>query len=258
LTESGLAVEDTIALCNEYRSTRDWDEVKSRALKENLLGKGSRSRISKLLRAVERRIFDAPAPLDRPGAVTRFLAADAKVPAVAKAQLLFVLALLDDLALADAFRALVIPAATGVAPRLIHMDDILRFLSQSAATRPEVGRWTAQTQVRWAQGFRLVLREAGFVAATDRSTAIEIRWPVVRDEAVAFLAHAIADGGVSGWAILRHEAMMNLLPTESGAQRAARALSDRGWWSFAQSDRIIEFRRNHTSLEDWLDHGLGI
>ena len=80
LTETGLAVEDTIALCAAYSATKDWDEVRSKALKENLLGKGSRSRISKLLRAVERRILHAAAPLDHPIAISRFLAADAKVP----------------------------------------------------------------------------------------------------------------------------------------------------------------------------------
>ena len=57
LTETGLAVEDSIALCSEYCSASDWLEVKSKALKENLLGKGSRSRISKLLRAVGHQVI---------------------------------------------------------------------------------------------------------------------------------------------------------------------------------------------------------
>ena len=100
----------------------------------------------------------------------------------------------------------------------------------------------------------------GRVRRVDRQVRVplEIRPPVVRDEVIAFLAHAIADGGVSGWPILRHEVMQDLLFTESDALRAARALNDRGWWSFAQSGRIIEFRRNHASLEEWLNHGLGI
>lgn len=93
LTESGLAVDDSIALCAEYCSTRDWNQVKSKALKENLLGKGSQSRISKLLRAVERRVFNAPPPLHCPAAVTRFLAAEKRVPTSTKAQLLLILAL---------------------------------------------------------------------------------------------------------------------------------------------------------------------
>jgi hypothetical protein len=96
------------------------------------------------------------------------------------------------------------------------------------------------------------------VASTDKSGSLEIRPPVVRDEVVAFLAHAIADRGVSGWPILRHETIMYLLFTENDALRAARALNDRGWWSFAQSGRIMEFRPVHASLEECLDHGLGI
>jgi len=253
-----LAVEDSIVLCAAYRSTRDWGEVKSKALKENLLGKRSRSRISKLLGAVERRIVHASPPLDRPVAVARFLAAESKVPAAAKAQLLFVLAVNDDIALGDAFRTLVIPMAIGAASRVLPKDEILHFLRNAAENRPEVARWTEQTRAQWVQGFRLVLREAGFVASTDKSAPAEIRPPVVRDEVVSFLAHAIADAGVSGWPILRHDTMKNLLFSETDALRAARALSDRGWWSYAQSDRIMEFRRNHASLEEWLDHGLGI
>jgi hypothetical protein len=258
LTESGLAAEDSVVLCAEYYSTRDWEQVKSKAQKENLLGKGSRSRISKLLRAVERRILEAPPPLDRPVSVARFLAAERNVPAGAKAQLFLVLAVNDDIALADAYRALVIPAASKNASRLLHSDEISRFLKHAAETRPEIAQWTEQTQARWAQGFRLVMREAGLVASTNKSAVLEIRPPVVRDEVIAFLAHAIADSGVSGWPILRHEVMADLLFTENDALRAARALNDRGWWSYAQSDRIIEFRRNHASLEEWLDHGLGI
>jgi hypothetical protein len=258
LTESGLALEDSAVLCAEYIATRDWGEVKSTALRENSLGKGSRSRISKLLRAVERRIFDAAPPLHRPLAIARFLAAESKVTAAAKVQLLLVLTVSEDRAFGDAFHALVIPAAIGTAAKVLDSEAIPCFLSNAAKDRPEVARWSEQTRARWAQGFRLVLREAGFVGSTDKSTSVEIRSLVVRDEVVAFLAHMIADGGVSGWSILRHETIANLLPTESDALRAARALNDRGWWSFAQSGSIIELRRNHASLEEWLGHGLGI
>ena len=95
----------------------------------------------------------------------------------------------------------------------------------------------------------------------DRPTSpapIDLRPPVVRDEVIAFLAHAIADRRTQRLASLRHDPLKILLFTESDALRAARALNSRGWWSFAQSDRIMEFRRNHASLEEWLDHGLGI
>ena len=258
LTETGLAVEDTIALCAAYSATKDWDEVRSKALKENLLGKGSRSRILKLIRAVERRIVHAAPPLDQPIAISRFLAADAKVPTTAKTQLLFVLAVLEDLALGDAFRTLVLPRLVGAGSKLLSGDDIHRFLSHSAETSPEVARWTEQTRSRWVQGLRLVLREAGFVGSADQNGTIDLRPPVVRDEVVTLLGHAMADRGLSGWPVLRHDPLKILLFTESDALRAARALNSRGWWSFAQSDRIMEFRRNHASLEEWLDHGLGI
>lgn len=258
LTESGLALEDSTVLCAEYVATGNWDLVKTRALRENLLGKGSRSRISKLLRAFERRILDAVPPLDRPFAIARFLAATSKVTAAAKVQLLLVLTVSEDRAFGDAFRALVMPIASGTASRVLDSEAIPRFLSHAVKDRPEVARWSVQTRARWAQGFRLVLREAGFVASTNKSPSVEIRSPVVRDEVVAFLAHLIADSGVSGWSILRHETITNLLPTESDALRAARALNDRGWWSFAQSGSIIELRRNHASAEEWLAHGLGI
>src|SRR5437867_492719 len=75
LTETGLAVEDSIALCEAYLATRDWSVVRSQALSENLLAKGSQSRISKLLRAVERRVIHPPAPLDCPLSIARFLTA---------------------------------------------------------------------------------------------------------------------------------------------------------------------------------------
>ncbi|MGA2704004.1 MAG: BrxA family protein, partial [Isosphaeraceae bacterium] len=191
LTETGLAVEDTIALCAAYSATKDWDEVRSKALKENLLGKGSRSRILKLIRAVERRVVHAAPPLDRPIAISRFLAADAKVPTAAKAQLLFLLAVLEDIALGDAFRTLILPGVAGTGSRLLSADDIRYFLNRAAETRSEVAKWTDETRSRWAQGLRLVLREAGFVGSANQNGSIDLRPPVVRDEVVALLAHAL-------------------------------------------------------------------
>jgi hypothetical protein len=254
LTETGLAVEDSLALCEAYLTTRDWSDVRARALSENLLGKGSQSRISKLLRAVERRVLHAPAPLDCPLSTARFLAA--RIPGAAKSQLLFVLALQDDVALADAFQVLVLAGNAGIVPRVLTHDEILRFLDDAARVRPEVLRWTGQTRARWAQGFRLVLRELG-MASGSSGNQVTLRPLIVRDETIAFLCHAVADRGSSGWAIIRHDVLKPLLFSESDAVRAARALHARGWWSFAQSDLIMEFHRNHASLEEWLEHGLG-
>src|SRR5947209_1456894 len=90
LTEAGLAVDDTAALCQEYAQTTDWREVRRRALQENLLGKGSQARIAKLLRAMQRRILQASPPLNRPLPLARFLSSG--FSHAAKAQLLFVLA----------------------------------------------------------------------------------------------------------------------------------------------------------------------
>ena len=148
LTETGLAIDDSIALCAEYAATGDWGQVTFKALQENLLGKGSRSRISKLLRAVERRILHPRRPLDHPNAIARFLSAESRVTKATKAQLVFVLAVSDDLALADAFRTLVLPVVTGTGARALRDDEILNFLAHAAEIRPEVARWSEQTRAR--------------------------------------------------------------------------------------------------------------
>lgn len=253
LTEVGLAVEDSSTLCLEYTRTKDWAEVRRRALQDNLLGKGSQARIEKLLRAVERRVLSAAPPLACPFSLARFLAAD--LPTAARSQLLFVLTVAEDIALAAAYNKLVVPALNGGARRVPTQADILGFLEEAAHSRPEVASWTVPTRKRWAQGFRLVLREAGL-----RATGIGqemLQPPVVRAETVSFLCHALADAGFSGWTILRHEVLRPLLSSNSDSVRAARALQDRGWWSFTQNDALVEFRRQHASLEEWLDHALG-
>jgi hypothetical protein len=253
LTETGLAIDDSSVLCAEYRRTKEWSEVRRRALEENLLSKGSQARIEKLLRAVERRVLFAAPPLDCPVSVARFLAA--AVPSAAKAQLLFVLALGEDIALSAAYRALVTPALNGSARRAPATTDILRFLEESASTHPEVACWTEATRRRWAEGLRLVLREAGLLTSFGNQEVLQA--PVPRAETVSLLCHAVADSGTSGWAILRHEVLRRLLLTDADAVRAARALQDRGWWTFTQNDALVEFRRNHASLGEWLDHALG-
>jgi hypothetical protein len=255
LTESGLSVEDSSVLCLEYTHTGgDWSEIRRRALQENLLGKGSQARTDKLLRAVERRVLNASPPLNRPLAVAQFLGGD--VPAAAKVQLLFVLAVAEDVALAAAYRELVVPLLNGAAREAPSKPEILQFLERVAQTRPEVGRWKGPTRTRWAEGFRLVLREAGLLTGGLGKGEV-LQAPVIRAETVSLLCHAIADSGLSGWVVLRHELLRLLLLTDADAVRAARMLQDRGWWTFSQNDALVEFRRNHRSLEEWLDHVLG-
>jgi len=254
LTEAGLAVEDSIALCAEFIQRNDWQEVRRKARRENLLGKGSQARTDKLLRAVERRIIRAEPPLPCPQLLARYLAS--KVSDTAKAQLLFVLAAWEDVALSEAYRRLVVPSLVGASRRVPGKVQILELLEQEAQTRPEVANWGHPTRLRWAEGFRLVLRESGMIAGATLDQE-SLRQPVLREETVCLLCHGVADSGVSGGAILRHGVLSLLVLTEADAVRAARALDNHGWWTFSQNGALIEFRRNNPSGQEWVDHVLG-
>ena len=162
LTEAGLAIEDTAVLCAEYLAVGDWRQVRQQAFKENLLGKGSQERIKKLLKAAERRIVIASPPLNYPTLTARFLAS--AIGDAAKAQLLFVLAVREDPALADAYQRLVVPGLLVGLRKPPSRDAVLQYLNSVAQAQPEVAKWSAHTRVRWSQGFRLVLREAGMIA----------------------------------------------------------------------------------------------
>ena len=254
LTEAGLALQDTAVLCAQYSAVGDWQQVRQQAFKENLLGKGSQERIKKLLKAVERRIVSASPPLNYPLPIARFLAAE--IGDAAKAQILFVLAVREDPALADAYQRLVVPALLAGLRKPPSRDAVLQYLESVAQAQPEVAKWSANTRIRWSQGFRLVLREAGMISGQGST---EVLSPLVpREQTISFLCHAVAQGTQSsGWAILRHEVLRVLLLTDADAVRAARDLRDRGWWTFAQSGDIVEFRPNHGTLEDWMNHVLG-
>ncbi len=255
LTEAGLAIEDTAVLCAKYSAVGDWQQVRQQAFKENLLGKGSQERIKKLLKAVERRIVSASPPLNYPVPAARFLAS--AIGDAAKAQLLFVLAVREDPALADAYQRLVVPALLIGLRKPPSRDVVLQYLENVAQAQPKVAKWSANTRIRWSQGFRLVLREAGMIAG--QGSGQEVLNPLVpREQTISFLCHAVAQGTQSsGWAILRHEVLRMLLLSDADAVRAARELRDRGWWTFAQSGEIVEFRPNHRTLEDWINHVLG-
>jgi hypothetical protein len=252
LTEAGLAVEDTALLCQELTRTPDWQEVRRRALRENLLGKGSQARTLKLLRAVKRRVLDAQPPLAHPLPLAQFLSS--RFSEAARAQLLFVLAATEDAALAQGYQRFIVPALTGTSRRAPTRQELIDFLDRQAETRPEVAAWSAATRRRWTEGFRLVLREAGLLAGKPGRESLNPLTP--REEAVCFVCHALADAGVSGWPILRQPTLRYLLPTDAAAVRAARSLQDRDWWTFAQSGGFVEFTRRQPSLEDWLRHAL--
>src|SRR5262249_45304419 len=97
-----------------------------------------------------------------PRLLARFLGSKRMADA-AKAQLLFVLTAREDAALAEGYRRLIVSALTGVSRRVPAKAEIVGFLKEVAQARPQVTRWTDPTRLRWAEGFRLVLREAGFL-----------------------------------------------------------------------------------------------
>jgi hypothetical protein len=168
-----------------------------------------------------------------------------------------VLAVREDPALADAYQRLVVPALLAGLRRPPSRDAILSHLESASQAHSEVAKWSAHTRVRWSQGFRLVLREAGMIASQG-SKQETLNPPVPREQTISFLCHAVAQGTQSsGWAILRHEVLRVLLLADADAVRAARDLRDRGWWTFAQSSDIVEFRPNYGTLEDWMNHVLG-
>ena len=252
LQRVGAAIPETIVLLREYARHGDWNLVRTAALQDNLLQKGSSETVIGILKAVKRRAFLDTDAL--PSADTLALAIIADIPDAARSQLVYAYICASDALVTHTVVGLVWPlVATAFEPRLT-AKDVVTFLSQKATMHPELRSWSETLRQRWAGSFTSLLRAMGIV---ERLPGSRLQAPVMRVEAFTFLLLGLLESGLSPGEALAHTLWDWYLLSEPGKETLLAESQGRGWVYYSRAADIVELQPRYASVEEWIHDGLG-
>ena len=252
LQRVGAAIPETVILLSEYAHYGDWNRVRTAALQDNLLQKGSSETVIGILRAVKRRVFLDTDTL--PSTETLALAMIADIPDAARSQLVYAYICTSDALVAHTVVGLVrLLVATACEPCLT-AKDVMIFLSQEAAMHPELRSWSETLRQRWAGSFMSLLRAVRIV---ERLPGNRLQAPVMRVEAFTFLLLGLLESGLSPGEALAHTLWDWYLLPEPGKEALLAESQGRGWVYYSRAADIVELQPRYASVEEWIHAGLG-
>lgn len=252
LQRVGAAISETIVLLREYARHGDWNRVRTTALQDNLLQKGSSETVVGILKAVKRRVFLDTDTL--PSAETLALTMVADIPDAAKNQLVHVYICASDALVAHTVVGLVRPLVATAFEPCLTAKDVVTFLSQEATVHPELRSWSDTLCQRWAGSFTSLLRAMGIV---ERLPGSRLQAPVMRVEAFTFLLLGLLESGLSPGEALAHTLWDWYLLSEPSKEALLAEAQGRGWVYYSRAADIVELQPRYASLEEWIRAGLG-
>ncbi len=252
LQRVGAAIPETIALLREYAHHGDWNLVRTAALQDNLLQKGSSETVVGILKAVKRRVFLDMDTL--PSAETLALAIIADIPDTAKSQMIYAYICTSDVLVAHTVVGLVRPLVATAFEPCLTAKDVVRFLSQEATIHRELRIWSETLRQRWAGSFMSLLRAVGIM---ERLPGNRLQALVMRVEAFTFLLLGLLEGELSPGEALAHTLWDWYLLSEPGKEILLAEAQGRGWFHYARAGDIVELQPRYASLEEWIHASLG-
>jgi len=252
LQRIGAAISETIVLLREYARHGDWNLVRTAALQDNLLQKGSSKTVKDILLGIRRRVFLDTSTLPPALVLARTMMFD--IPAAAKTQLVYAYICASDPLVARTVEGLVQPiVTTAIEPRLT-AREVGAFLLKEADSHPELARWSETLRQRWAGSFMSLLRAMGIV---ERLPGSRLQAPVMRVEAFTFLLLGLLESGLSPGEALAHTLWAWYLLTEPDKETLLTESQSRGWVYYSRAADIVELQPRYASLEEWIHAGLG-
>lgn len=251
LPRAGALVAETLVLLREYACAGDWEQIRQKAIRQNLLQKRSSHTTDAILHAVRHRFLDDHKPLPLAALIAQAVCSNMPMPS--KEQVLFAYVVTDDALIDAAIRELVRPKLqTNSSPKL-SKEDVLAFLLRESQDHPELCRWSVSLRRRWAQGFLALLRAFRIL---EPHPSLTLRRPMLRVEAFVFFLLGLLNEGFSAREALSHPLwdLYFLLPTDKDA--LLYEAQSKGWIHYQRAADVVELIPRF-SLEAWLSNGLG-
>jgi hypothetical protein len=182
----GAVYEESMMLLGEYARSGNWKVVKDKALRENLLKKGSSVWIENIFRAVKRRLFADNGPLPSGEEVSKFVLCN--IPKSSKIQTLYQYVCHSDPLVERVITGLVGPILTRYGTSRLTKQMYFEFLEGEAKDHPELRSWSSVVYTTWQRKFFAFLRHTEIM---ERAPNIEIREPIVRVEPFTFFLYGL-------------------------------------------------------------------
>jgi len=248
----GAIYEESMIVLGEYARVKDWEILKDKILRENLLKKGSSAWIDNILRIVKLRFSVDSGSLPSSKHVSKLILCD--VPKFSKIQVLYQYVCHSDPLVDRVITGLVEPILVRYATSKLTKRMYFEFLDREAESHPELKSWSPTVYTTWQRKFFAFLRHSGIM---EKAPNVEIRKPVIRVEPFTFFLYGLIDKGSSGLEVINSPLWRRYFMNEEDVEHALSLAQERSWIEFRRLGSIVELTTNFCSLEEWLDGALG-
>jgi len=249
---AGAIYEESIVLLSEYARDGNWDALKNRVFRENLLKKNSSKWVENILRIVRRRFIDDHGPLPGGRQVSKFVSKD--ITKSSKIQALYQYICHSDSMVDRLIIGLVEPALMRYGTSRLTKQVYFEFLEVEAKTHPEIKSWSSMVYATWQRKFFAFLRHTGIM---EKAPSVEIKKPVIRVEPFTFFLYGLIDNRISGLEAIKSALWRRYFMNEDDVENAISSAQQRGWIEYRRLGSIVELTKRFRSLEEWLDGALG-
>jgi len=249
---AGAIYEESIVLLSEYARDGDWDVLKNRVFRENLLNKNSSKWVENILRIARRRFIDDHSPLPSGRQVSKFVSKD--VTKSSKIQALHQYICDSDTLVDRLITGLVEPILMRYGTSRLTKQVYFEFLEMEAQTHPELKSWSSIVYATWQRKFFAFLRHTGIM---EKAPSVEIKKPVIRVEPFTFFLYGLLDNGISGLEAIKSALWRRYFLNEDDVENSVSSAQERGWIEYRRRGSIVELTKRFSSLEGWLDGALG-
>lgn len=234
-----------------YREEGSWDVVADAARRENLLKKKSSAWVRKLVEHARRRFIEEHLPLPSGHLVAELVCRE--ISRQAKIQVLYQYVCESD--------PLVDRLVNGLLGNWLLRYEAFpltraryeSFMMEESKIHPELSSWAPSVTATWRRKFYAFLRSTGLM---DANPSVEVRRPILRTEAFAFLLFGLLDQGLPFVDAVHNRIWDRYFLREQDWDEILSSCQVRGWLNYRRLGGIWELTRREESLEDWID-GLG-
>jgi hypothetical protein len=246
----GAIYEETITLLSQFARDGDWNVVKEKVFRENLLKKNSSAWIKDILGAVERRFLtgkDLPSSMQ----ISNFVSSN--VSKSSKIQALYQYVCDSEPLVNRLITGLVGPLLLQYGTSKLTKDAYHEFLAKESESHPEILTWSPSVSGKWQRNFFAFLRASGIM---ERKPGLRIRRPVIRIEPLTFFLLRLLQSGLAPVEVMKHPLWDLYFLKEPDMSRLLVEAQGRGWIYYSKAGDIVELKPRFPSLEEWLEHGL--
>jgi len=248
----GAIYEETIMLLKQFAHEENWNVVRERVFRENLLKKSSSAWIKDILRAVKHRFFVDKGLLPSGKQVSRFVSSS--VSKSSKIQVLYQYICDSDPLVDRLIIGLVGPPLLKYGTSKLSKEMFYGFLKEEAENHHELRLWSPSVSGKWQRSFFAFLRSSGIM---DKAPSLRIRKPVIRIEPFVFFVYGLLDKNFSGLEVVKSSLWRRYFMSEDDIEYALSSAQERGWLQYRRMGSIMELTPSYRSLEDWLNGALG-